>query len=200
MSMSIGIWCAALCTLAVYSFLFMDNRVYNLAEHLFVGMGAGYAIVMAYDNILTKAWNPMTKKGQIVLILPMLLGVLVFARFIRGRAYLSRIPLALLVGMGTALALRGTVQAEFVDQILATMIPMNTLDNMIIVAGTIGVLIYFFFAQNRDNPVISFGSKVGRVTMMASFGAAFGNGVMGRISLLISRMQLVFGDWIHLIK
>lgn len=200
MSINIGVWCAALCTLAVYSFLFKDNRVYNLAEHVFVGMGAGYAIIMAYDNILTKAWNPMTQKGQSILVVPMILGIMVFARFVRGRAYLARIPLALLVGMGTALALRGTVQAEFVDQILATMIPMTTLDNIIIVVGTMGVLIYFFFAQKRDNRAIAMGSQVGRYIMMASFGAAFGNGVMGRISLLISRMQLVFGDWIHLIK
>jgi hypothetical protein len=35
---------------------------------------------------------------------------------------------------------------------------------------------------------------------MVTFGAAFGNGVMGRISLSIGVLQNLFGEWIHLIK
>jgi hypothetical protein len=34
---------------------------------------------------------------------------------------------------------------------------------------------------------------------MAAFGAGFGYTVMARMSLLIARLQLLFGDWIRLI-
>ncbi|MGE5654780.1 MAG: hypothetical protein ACM3ZQ_11065 [Bacillota bacterium] len=199
MSSDLAIWLAAICTIACYSFLWKENRFFRIAEHLFVGLGAGYAIVMGFDNVLNKAWKPMIEKGDIKLIIPMLLGVLVFARFIKGYNWVTRIPMALLIGMGTALALRGTIQAEFVDQIRATVIPLTSLNNILVVLGTLGTLIYFFFSQ-KHNVVTDYGSRFGRWVMMASFGAAFGNAVMGRISLLIARLQVLFGDWIHLIK
>lgn len=199
MSGDIAIWLASICTIAAYSFLFKENRLFRIAEHLFVGLGAGYAIVMGYDNVLTKAWKPMVQKGELKLIIPMILGALVFARFIKGYNWVTRIPMALLIGMGTALALRGSIQAEFVEQIRATIIPLNSINNILVVLGTLGTLMYFFFTRNH-NAWIDTGSALGRWVMMASFGAAFGNAVMGRISLLISRLQLIFGDWIHLIK
>lgn len=199
MSSSLPVWLAAICTIATYSFLYKENRLFRIAEHLFVGLGAGYAIVMGWDNVMTKAWKPMVQKGEYKFIVPMILGALVFTRFVKGYNWLSRIPMALLVGMGTALALRGSIQAEFVDQISATVIPMNSINNILIVLGTLGTLVYFFFAQ-KHNAAIEYSSRFGRWVMMASFGAAFGNAVMGRISLLISRLQLMFGDWIHLIK
>ncbi len=40
-----GIWLAAFLTLCIFSFLFKDNPFYKLAEHLFVGVSAGYQMV-----------------------------------------------------------------------------------------------------------------------------------------------------------
>jgi hypothetical protein len=37
-----GIWVGALLTLFVFSFLYRDNPLYKFAEHLFVGVSAGY--------------------------------------------------------------------------------------------------------------------------------------------------------------
>jgi len=37
---------AALLTLFVFSFLYKDNPLYKFAEHLFVGVSAGYYIVL----------------------------------------------------------------------------------------------------------------------------------------------------------
>lgn len=45
---SIGLWVAALLTLAVFSFLAGDNPAYKLAESVFVGVSAGYAMVAAF--------------------------------------------------------------------------------------------------------------------------------------------------------
>lgn len=201
MSSELGIWLAVLCTVACYSFLYKENILYRLAEHLFVGIGAGYAIVMGFNSVRNNAWIPLTEKGDYIQLIPIALGVLLFSRFFKSQKWLSRIPMAFIVGSGIALSARGAITSEFVQQIRATIIPLNSIDNILIVLGTIGVLSYFFFAKRfAAIPGVNYSAKLGRYIMMAAFGAAFGNGVMGRISLLISRLQFLFGDWIALIK
>ena len=38
----LGAWIAVFLTLAIFSFLYKDNPFYKIAEHLFVGVSAGY--------------------------------------------------------------------------------------------------------------------------------------------------------------
>jgi hypothetical protein len=57
----IGAWLAALLTLSILSFLFRENPVYKAAEHLFVGISAGWGVVIAYwqviqPNLLSNLW------------------------------------------------------------------------------------------------------------------------------------------------
>ena len=44
----VGIWVGALLTLCIFSFLYKDNPLYKLADHLFVGVSAGYFIVLRF--------------------------------------------------------------------------------------------------------------------------------------------------------
>jgi hypothetical protein len=198
MTFEIGVTLAALMNLAVYSYLYKENVAYRLAEHAFVGLGAGYAIAMGWNSIKNTSFNPLIQKGDYLQIIPLILGVLLFARFLPGsNRWLSRIPMSFLVGMGMALSARAAILAEFVNQIRATMIPLNSVNNILIVVGTIGVLTYFFFSSKfmEKIPGLKYSSLIGRYVMMGAFGAAFGNGVMGRISLLIAQLQFVFGNW-----
>ena len=59
-----GVWCAALLTLFIFSFLYKDNPFYKFAEHLFVGVSAGYPG--------TKEW---VQQVQARFHLPMIAGV-----------------------------------------------------------------------------------------------------------------------------
>ena len=49
---AIEVWVAFVLTLMAFSYLLGDNPIFRLAEHLFVGTAAGYAVVVAYHNIL----------------------------------------------------------------------------------------------------------------------------------------------------
>jgi hypothetical protein len=43
-------------------------------------------------------------------------------------------------------------------------------------------------------------AQMGRWAMMMAFGAAFGNTIMARISLVIVRLEFFFGKFIPMIK
>jgi len=63
--------------------------------------------------------------------------------------------------------------------------------------GVVSVLIYFFFSVEHTGAV-GVVSKVGIWFLMVSFGASFGYTIMGRLSLLIGRVQFLLDDWLHL--
>jgi hypothetical protein len=103
-----------------------------------------------------------------------------------------------MMGIGTGLAISGTIGSQIVNQVKANFVMLNTFSNIVIVVGTFGVLTYFFFSMEHNKSVREL-ARFGRYVMMVSFGAAFGSTVMGRMSLFIGRLQVVLGDWLGLI-
>ncbi|MGB4747987.1 MAG: hypothetical protein WBH67_00885 [Bacillota bacterium] len=195
-STDIGVWIGALSALGIYSVLIKDNPFYTMVEHLFVGASAGIAVVVGINTFLNSAWSPMIE-GKYLLIIPILLGILLYSRYFEDIAWLNRIPLSFLMGTGAGVAMRGAVESQIVGQISATMVKLTTFDSWIIFLGTIFSLSYFFLTFQRGK-VTGVTSQLGRYFMMAAFGAAFGNTVMGRISAAIGRFQFIFLKWLGL--
>lgn len=199
MSNSPIVWLAAIMTLAMVSFMFRaDNKVYQIAQNAFVGVAAGNAVVVGWQNLNTQAIKPLIG-GQISYIIPLILGLLFFARFVPGMYWLSRYPLTLLVASGAGIGLAGAVQAQFLTQVSATFVKLNSLDNIILFAGVIAVISYFFMTKDYTQRLGVPGqlvTKLGRWVMMIGFGTTFGNAVMGRCTLLIGRLQFLLTTWL----
>jgi len=193
-----GVWIAALATLAIFSFLYKENPAYRFAEHLYVGVAAGNAIVMGWVNVRNLGISPLAK-GQFWAIIPIVLGLLVFARFIRRVAWLARYPVAVLVGTGTGLVLRSAPATQVFAQLQATFISLVSINNLIILLGVVGTLAYFVFTKKHTG---AFGSlaRIGKWAMMVAFGATFGNTTFSYFSLLISSMNMVLGTWLGLVR
>lgn len=201
MSTDWKIWVGAILTLGAFSYLFKENAFYTAIEHLYVGVAAGYTVAMGFDNIVLKAWKPVVTKGQWWVLIPTALGLMLFAGHIGGNQYrwLRRFPIAFITGTGAGITVRTAIDQQFIKQIRSTVLPLTTVDNVLIIVGVTAVLSYFFFTL-RQTPALKGTSLVGRWVIMITFGAAFGNAIQGRISLLIGQIQYLFGQWIHIIK
>ena len=214
----IGIWIAALLTLAIYSFLYKDNPIYRFAESLLVGISVGFLLVVTVDTtIIPNALNPVgaSFKNMFVggsalsflwTLIPVVLGLFMFMRFIPGMTWLSRIALALIIGFGAGASIPANMQSLILKQIEATtgsFLSIGTfwtaIDALIIIIGLITTLIYFFFSKSHTG---NFGklAKVGTYFLMIFFGATFGYTVMARISLLLGRLAFLMRDWLGLIS
>ncbi len=192
-------WLAAVGTLAMMSLLIKENTFYRFFEHLFIGMSAAHAIVLGISNLQNLAFQPLFKEGQILLIVPVALGMALYTRYSKKMAYIAKIPLALLLGTGAGLGIKGAIQAQFLDQVSATFLPMDSFGNVLFALGVISTVWYFFFVYKQPKAV-AWLPKLGRWTMMVTFGASFGNAAMGRLSLLIGRFQFLLKDWLSIIK
>jgi len=191
---------AALLTIAVFSFMYKDNPLYKFAEHVFVGIAAGYVVAIEYQNVfLPNLWRPLTH-GHYVLIIPFVLGVLMFSRFTSRFNWLSRWAIGLMVGTFSGLAIIGFAQGDLVAQIQANMVPLrahsliDTFSNVIIVVGLLASLVYFFFSKEHKG-ALGASARLGIWFLMVSFGASYGFTVMARISLLIGRLLFLMIDW-----
>jgi hypothetical protein len=191
---------AAVLTLAVFSFLYKDNSFYKFAEYLFVGIAAGYVVALEYHNVIVpNLWRPLVG-GDLKLLVPFVLGVLLFSRFTTNFGWLSRWAIGLMVGTFSGLAIIGFAQGDLVAQIQANMLPLKTdtllgtFSNWVIFIGLLSSLVYFFFSKEHKG-ALGASAKLGIWFLMVSFGASYGFTVMSRFSLLIGRLLFLLVDW-----
>jgi len=195
---------AAIFTLAIFSFLWKDNPLYKGAEALAVGLSAGYFTVVLVRTSLTRTLiDPLFHEGRFIVIIPGLLGLLMYLRLSRRWTWVSRYPLAFYMGIAAGAALSPTILAYVVRQIEHSIVPMGfgswgAIQNILIVAMVFCALFYFFFSVPHRG-VFGGAARFGIWVIMVAFGAQFGFTVMARISLLIGRVQFLLGDWLEIV-
>ena len=206
LSETIGIWLGAFLTLCIFSFLYKDNPFYKLAEHLFVGISAGYWATLEYHNVFRpNLWDPLTGEGKLLLLVPFAFGIFLFSRFTKKFSWLSRWPMALIIGIYAGITIVGYGSGDLILQIQANLLPLWTdnwltsFNNILLTVGVITGLIYFFFSKEHKG-ALGAGAKVGIWFLMISFGASFGYTVMSRMSLLIGRIYFLLGNWLHILE
>ena len=219
-----GVWIAALLTLFVFSFLYRDNPFYKFAEHLFVGVSAGYYIVLNFWTVIVpNLWDPLsrsfgglgvnaTRQGMFAaelgdyrgwLIVPGILGVLLFTRLFGKVGWMSRWSLAMIIGVYAGIKTTGFAQGDFVAQVQASLVPiwtgepMSSLNHLVLVFGLLTSLLFFFYSREHTG-ALGVASRIGVGFLMVGFGAGYGYTVMSRISLLIGRFQFLLRDWLGL--
>ena len=197
----IGVWCVVLLTLSIFSYLYGDNPFYKAAEHIFVGVSAGYIFTITFwdtiwPNLFGRLFPSYVKAGfefDITYIFPFILGVFMLCRLSKKYGWLSRISIGYIVGMMAGLKFYVFLNSNLLTQIKASTINLsgtyyNIINEVIILIGVISGLVYFFFSKEHTG-VIGKVSRIGVYFLMIKFGASFGFAVMGRISLLIGRFE-----------
>lgn len=206
------VWVAAFLTLAIFSLLYRDNPFYRVGEHLFVGLSVGYSIGIIWHNVLwPQVFQPLFVGGDLLIIIPLALGLLFFTRLIPKVSWLVRIPIAFTLGWGSGVAIPKTFRAQIFEQMKATLVTPEMFSagklwsvtsggiwGLVILIGTLATLMYFFFSR-REKGLLSPLAHTGIVFIMIGFGATFGLTVMSRVSLLIGRLQFLLRDWLGII-
>nr|MBN2277489.1 hypothetical protein [candidate division Zixibacteria bacterium] len=208
----------AFLTLCTFSFLYKDNPFYKFAEHLVVGVSAGYfALVLWHQSLIPNLFTRLNdgdwyflwvNSSQWWYLIPAALGVMMWTRFSKKRSWISRWPIALYMGIAAGMAIPREMQARVIEQLHSAMLGVIDRSNffghsvfdtasgiasIIIFLGTLAALFYFFFSKEHVG-VFKGISSFGIWILMIGFGASFGYTVMGRISLFVQRIQ-VLNDW-----
>lgn len=195
----LGAWVAVGLTLMMYSFLYRDNPLFKLAEHLYVGVTVGYTLTLTiFKALLPKWYEPLFLQGHLVLLVPTAIGLLTLTRLIPSLAWLSRLAFAFIVGFASGVAIPRIISSNLLGQVQGTVAPLISrgaeglrytwadLSALVVLLGVLSVLTYFFFSVEHKGPIRA-ASRIGIAFLMISFGASFGYNVMARVSLLYGR-------------
>jgi len=177
---NIGVWVGAFYTLGFFSLAIRVNPWLRFCESTWVGCVVAYATAVGIQSVLMLGIAPI-QAGQVFTVIPILLGILLFAQFVPQYRHISKWGVALMIGVGTGLGIRGAVDGMLLKQIEATFISpivsgdlMSSFNNILIIVMVITTISYFVFSvefKGSSNYLL----KLGRYSMMIAFGAGFGN-------------------------
>ena len=219
---TLGIWLAAFLTLSILSFLYQDNPCYRFAEHLFVGVSAAYWMVMGFwstlvPNLFGKLAPSLAadwfvsglaaQRANPVYLVPLIFGVLLLMRLSPKGGHMSRWALAFILGTTAGLRLIAFLTADFMVQTRTTLVSVagvsqgsfsfeRMLWEVVTVIAVLATLCYFYFSKAHTGAFGRF-SRLGIWVLMITFGAGFGYTVMGRIALLVGRIEELLGRWLQ---
>ncbi len=201
----IGVWIAAFLTLAAMSFLYKDNPFFRFAESLFAGVSLGYYVgIVLNQTLLPNLWTPLTHdfNKNWDLLVPGFIGLLLYMRYVPKTGWVARYALSIYVAYYIGVDFTRRLHGEVLPQLARAIVPIARFDtqtifvSLVFAIGVFSVLIYFFFSKEQD-AVTRRVARVGIWFLMISFGAAFGFTVMGRVALLIGRLNFLLLDWIY---
>ncbi len=175
---------------------------------------------MVYEPIFhAPTWSAL-QTALLHKTVPIIVGFMLLTRLSRKHGWISRYAYALMIGWAAGLAIPNITNTYILKQLYAAVTPLqqaitsapNTpafsydwfvgtagpvVGTLVILIGTVSVLFYFFFSVEHKK-VGRAVSTVGIWFLMVSFGASFGYTVMGRLSLLIGRVQFLLDEWLKI--
>lgn len=207
-----GIYAGALCTIGLMTLIYRENAVYRFFEHIFIGLAAGFSIVVVIKEILDPfLYQPVFKNGQWAWTFVFMYGLLFYFIYSRKYNWLSRLPIGLLMGFSAGQTFQSFANT-FLPQIAKSFRPLyvqkpdgawdiaQSINNFIFMLVLITVMSYFLFSFEQRSKMVRGSAQFGRWVMMVAFGAIFGTTIMARMALLFDRMYFLFSDWLRWVR
>lgn len=214
-------WIAAILTLAIFSFLYKDNPLFKLVEHIFAGVASAYVFCTQWfqvvkPNLIDPALSrEVPASERWLLLIPFSLCLCMLTRVVPKWGWLSRWALAFIIGFYAGTNIPLYLETNVIKQIESTWerpllaegsnvleTTARTGENIIFVLGVVSVLTFFYFSLPHTGKIgrpVGWLSTLGRYFMMVAFGATFANAVMGRVSVLLGSLILLLRDWLEMI-
>jgi hypothetical protein len=148
---------------------------YNIAflfiEHFIIG-GAGGVALIGYWRSLDKSAFQYIAAGRTLLIVPLLIGLLVFTRWTKYR-WAARYPTSMMIGIGVGLIAGLVIDSQIINMATMTITNLTTLSPdpisaILMVVGVVTVLTYFLYSRTY-----SYEFHQGRLSMVARIGRIF---------------------------
>lgn len=199
-------------TLMVFSYLIGDNPLFRIAIYLFVGVSSGYAVAVIWHYVLVpKLFSQLGDINNLfLLIIPLILSLSLLAKLSPRISWLGNFAMAVLVGVGAAIALGGAVSGTVLPQVQAATdafspaaagnqnLVLRLLQGMVMLLGTVFTLASFHFSSTRaqDGTIRRFAifegvAGLGRIFIAITLGALFAGVYMAALTAMIERLSSI---------
>jgi hypothetical protein len=203
-----------LLTLMVFSYLIGDNPLFRIAVYLFIGVSSGYAATVVMNYVLMPRLSSLQVNdiNQLILaIIPLLFGATLLAKLSPRISWIGNFAMAVLVGVGAAVAIGGALLGTLMPQLGAAIATFDVrsaggglqlasklFQGVVMLGGTVFTLASFHFSAGRAadgvpkrNPVIEGIAWVGRLFIAITLGVLFAGVYMSALTAMIERWSFV---------
>lgn len=202
----IGLWAGFIFTLMIFSYILGDNILYRLAVYVFVGLAAGYITIVTVEGVLLPwlrgtLFAPGAGVGEQTLgLVPVILGLLLLLKGSPRLGPLGNVALALIVGVGTAVALVGAITGTLIPLAAATgsSVRLDMLNGFLIFLGVSSTLVYFqYLARRRPGGVAQRGlvvrtvGAVGQGFVVVALGALYAGAILTSLTIFSERVGFI---------
>lgn len=203
-----------LLTLMVFSYLIGDNPLFRIAVYLFIGVSSGYAATVVMNYVLMPRLSSLQVNdiNQLILaIIPLLFGATLLAKVSPRISWIGNFAMAVLVGVGAAVAIGGALLGTLMPQLGAAIatfdvrsaggglqVASKLFQGVVMLGGTVFTLASFHFSAGRAadgvpkrNPVIEGIAWVGHLFIAITMGVLFAGVYMSALTAMIERWSFV---------
>ena len=199
-----GLWAGFILTLMIYSYILADNVLYRLAVYVFVGLAAGYIMIVTIESVMLPWFAATIGSGDTVNLgigmLPILVAVLLGFKSSTRLARFGNLGMAFVVGVGAAVALVGALTGTLIPLATETAGQEDILDSVDIFIGVATTLIYFQYLARRvpgggvRRPIaIRAVSFVGQGFIVVTLGALYAAAILTSLTIFSERISFVLG-------
>ncbi len=204
-----------LLTLIVFSYLFGDHFLVRFVLYGYVGLMAGFAVVIAFNSVifplLVQPILDAPLEGSLQVIVPLILAGLMIFKLSSRFSPIGNLSLAFLVGVGLAALIGGAIKGTLIPQVTAAISPFDLdrsiasgvedrlsalVQGTLMLVGTLTTLIYFHFgAQPRASGAarraewIEGISGIGQLFIAIALGLIFAGLLRAGFVALVERVQ-----------
>ena len=204
-------------TISILLYLFFGNyALFRLVTYLFIGVVAGYMAVLIIFNVLMPRLATMFLSGNLLLTVVggvlVVLGLLTLFKLSPRLSRFGSIPMAILVGVGAAVAIGGAIFGTLFGQVGGTLRLFNVreggnlLSGVFVLLGAVSTLAYFQFTTRSRviTPVVEeeattpratpleLLAKVGQIFIGITLGAMFAGVYTAAISAMVERLIFIY--------
>jgi hypothetical protein len=187
----------------LFSFVFFgDNYFFNFAERFYIGGSIAYGILTVYKTLKSSCFD-FIAAGRVLLIIPLIIGFLLFSRVTKFR-WAARYPTAILSGIGLGLVFGLTIRTQILTLLTSTIDALMTTDATNLVShpgsaifklvGVITVLTYFLYSKvispqfHAPSGRLYYLMRLGRIFLMVSVGYLAGATVLLNYAAFLNNM------------
>jgi len=185
--------------ISVLSMLWKDNPIFRIGQQAIIGATMAHYILLNFKSALNNAVLPMLG-GNLLLFVPLFLGVLMYTRLKNEIAWVARYPTGVLVGVGTGVMIAGTLRGQIIDQIKNTVLDLTNsavsgnmtgiINTLLIAIGVVTAISFFTFTREHKG-VLGISAKIGRIFLMISLGANWSGELVWYLTQLIGRLSWI---------
>ncbi len=211
-------------TVMVFFYILGDNFLFRLAIHIFIGVAAGYMLMIAIQNIIVpRLYTPLVHgapQEAFLALVPLGLSIMLLGKLGSRFSALGRPVMAFLVGIGAATAVGGAVTGTLFPQVSATSNLLNLqaiqasgkpmavelFNGMLILVGTVSTLAYFQFgarnvAGKMQRPMwLQILAWVGQFFIAIALAAVFAGVYAAALTALVDRLGAMIQLFIQLVS